>query len=621
MSEIKDDDIKEPPRRRGPGMGPGKFAGGEKADDFGSAIKKLATYASAFIAAFVVAMVLAVAGAILNLVGPGKLSDITNLIGQGLTSEIDVDAVVQIAVLLAILYAIAWFCNFFQSFIMATITQKITRRLRSDISQKIDRLPLSYFDNTSIGNVMSRISNDVDMIGQTLNQSIGTLVSAIAMFFGSLFCMFYTNWIMAISGVLASVLGFAIMMAIVKMSQKYFNAQQQTLGVLNGQIEETYSGHAVVKAYNAQDSVKEKFTKTNNKLYECAWKSQFLSGLMQPLMGFVGNLGYVVVCIVGALLTMQNIISFGVIVAFMIYVRQFTQPLSQFAQAANSLQSAAAAAERVFEILEEEEMEPDADISERKLVPDINEPNNNSQGDVVFSHVKFGYSADKIIIDDFSMHAKPGQKIAIVGPTGAGKTTIVNLLMRFYEIQGGEILIDGVNTKNMTREEVHDNFCMVLQDTWLIAGSVRDNVVYSKENAIDEEVEDACKAVGLHHFIKTLPQGYDTPLTDETSLSAGQKQLVTIARAMIKNSPMLILDEATSNVDTRTEELISKSMDKLMTGRTSFVIAHRLSTIKNADLILVLNEGKIIEQGTHSELLTKNGFYANLYNSQFEDFN
>ena len=600
-----------PPANRKGGFGPGsKMAGGEKAENFGEAIKKLFAYGKAYAPGIVVAMLLAVAGAILNLIGPGKLSEITDLISQGITSTIDVNAVVQIAVGLAILYGVAWVCNFGQGFIMATITQIITRKLRTDISNKIDRLPLRYFDTTSTGNIMSRISNDVDMIGQTLNQSIGTLITAIAMFFGSLFCMFTTNWIMALSGVGASLLGFAIMMVIVKMSQKYFNAQQQVLGKLNGQIEETYSGHTVVKAYNAEETVKREFKETNNKLYECAWKSQFLSGLMQPLMGFVGNLGYVVVCIVGAVLTMNGIISFGVIVAFMIYVRQFTQPLSQFAQAANSLQSAAAASERVFEILEEDEMSKDGSHAETL---------ENVQGSVQFEHVHFGYDEGKTIIEDFSAVAKPGQKIAIVGPTGAGKTTLVNLLMRFYEIQDGSISIEGVNTKDLTRATVHDQFCMVLQDTWLFEGTIKENIVYSKEGVTDEEVVNACKAVGLHHFIQTLPHGYDTVLSDNTSLSQGQKQLVTIARAMIKNAPMLILDEATSSVDTRTEELIQKSMDKLMAGRTSFVIAHRLSTIKNADLILVLNHGEIVEQGTHVELLAKGGAYADLYNSQFEE--
>ena len=600
-----------PPANKRGGFGPGaKMMGGEKADNFGVAIKKLFAYGKAYTPGIVVAMLLAVTGSILNLIGPGKLSEITDLIGQGIISTIDVNAVVQIAVFLAILYCLAWVCNFGQGFIMASITQIITRKLRSDISNKIDRLPLRYFDTTSTGNVMSRISNDVDMIGQTLNQSIGTLITAIAMFFGSLFCMFTTNWIMALSGVGASLLGFAIMMIIVKMSQKYFNSQQQVLGKLNGQIEETYSGHTVVKAYNAEEAVKREFKETNDKLFECAWKSQFLSGLMQPLMGFVGNLGYVVVCIVGAVLTMNGIISFGVIVAFMIYVRQFTQPLSQFAQAANSLQSAAAASERVFEILEEEEMEADDSHAETL---------GNVQGSVSFEHVHFGYDPDKTIIEDFSAKAEPGQKIAIVGPTGAGKTTLVNLLMRFYEIQGGTISIEGKNTKNLTRETVHDQFCMVLQDTWLFEATIKENIVYSKEGVTDEEVVSACKAVGLHHFIQTLPQGYDTVLSDNTSLSQGQKQLVTIARAMIKNAPMLILDEATSSVDTRTEELIQKSMDKLMAGRTSFVIAHRLSTIKNADLILVLNHGEIVEQGNHEELLAQGGAYADLYNSQFDE--
>ncbi len=599
-----------PPANR-KGFGPGaRMAGGEKANNFGVAIKKLFSYGKTYAPGIVAAMLLAVTGAILSLIGPGKLSEITDLIGQGITSSIDVNAVVQVAMFLAILYVIAWVCNFGQGFIMATVTQIITRKLRRDISNKIDRLPLRYFDTTSTGNVMSRISNDVDMIGQTLNQSIGTLITAIALFFGSLFCMFTTNWIMALSGVGASVLGFAIMMVIVKMSQKYFIAQQQVLGKLNGQIEETYSGHTVVKAYNAEGAVKQEFQKTNNKLYECAWKSQFLSGLMQPLMGFVGNLGYVVVCIVGAVLTMSGIISFGVIIAFMIYVRQFTQPLSQFAQVANSLQSAAAASERVFEILEEPEMAAD---------PENCKTLDNVQGNVSFEHVHFGYDPEKTIIEDFCAKAKPGQKIAIVGPTGAGKTTLVNLLMRFYEIQGGTISIEGVNTKDLTRETVHDQFCMVLQDTWLFEGTIKENIVYSKEGVSDEEVVKACKAVGLHHFIKTLPNGYDTMLGDTTSLSQGQRQLVTIARAMIKDAPMLILDEATSSVDTRTEELIQKSMDKLMAGRTSFVIAHRLSTIKNADLILVLNHGEIVEQGNHEELLAQGGAYAELYNSQFDE--
>ena len=482
--------------------------------------------------------------------------------------------------------------------------------MRTDISLKIDKLPLKYFDGTSVGNVMSRISNDVDMIGQTLNQSLGALITAFVMFFGSLFCMFTTNWILALSGVGASILGFSIMLVIIKKSQKYFNQQQQSLGSLNGHIEETYSGHAVVKAYTAEDAVKKEFRRINNELYNCAWKSQFLSGLMQPLMGFVGNLGYVVVCVVGAVLTINGIISFGVIVAFMVYVRQFTQPLSQFAQAANSLQSAAAASERIFEILNEDEME-----TENYKIQCLD----NVAGAVRFEHVRFGYDPEDIIIQDFSADVKPGQKVAIVGPTGAGKTTLINLLMRFYELQGGKIYIDGIETTKLSRPAIHDQFCMVLQDAWIFEGTIRENIVYSKEGVTDEEVINACKAVGLHHFIQTLPKGYDTVLNDSSALSAGQRQLVTIARAMIKNAPMLILDEATSSVDTRTEQLIQQSMDTLMLGRTSFVIAHRLSTIKNADKILVLNHGEIIEQGNHEELLAKGGFYATLYNSQFEE--
>ncbi|WP_079535272.1 ABC transporter ATP-binding protein [Phoenicibacter congonensis] len=604
------EEIKLPKRPRR-NMGPGsKFVGGEKANNFGSAIKSLMLYAKNWLPGIIVASLLAVCGCALNLAGPGKLSEITDLIAQGIASSIDVAAVVKIAIILTIIYSVAWLCNFLQNFVMATVTQRLSKKLRTDISLKIDKLPLKYFDGTSVGNVMSRISNDVDMIGQTLNQSLGALITAFVMFFGSLFCMFTTNWILALSGVGASILGFSIMLVIIKKSQKYFNQQQQSLGSLNGHIEETYSGHAVVKAYTAEDSVKKEFRRINNELYNCAWKSQFLSGLMQPLMGFVGNLGYVVVCVVGAVLTINGIISFGVIVAFMVYVRQFTQPLSQFAQAANSLQSAAAASERIFEILNEDEMETEKDNIQCL---------DNVAGAVRFEHVRFGYDPEDIIIQDFSADVKPGQKVAIVGPTGAGKTTLINLLMRFYELQGGKIYIDGIETTKLSRQAIHDQFCMVLQDAWIFEGTIRENIVYSKEGVTDEEVINACKAVGLHHFIQTLPKGYETVLNDSSALSAGQRQLVTIARAMIKNAPMLILDEATSSVDTRTEQLIQQSMDTLMVGRTSFVIAHRLSTIKNADKILVLNHGEIVEQGNHEELLAKGGFYATLYNSQFEE--
>ena len=603
----------EMPKGNGSGrsFGPGnrKMGGGEKAKDFSGSLKKLFVYCGRYLPAIVFAMVLAVTGSILNLIGPGKVADMTNLMTEGLMTGIDVEAVVEIAVLLAALYGLGWLFSLIQGMVMATVTQKVSKSLRTEISQKMNRLPLKYFDGTSTGNILSRVTNDVDTIGQTLNQSIGTLVTALAMFVGSLIMMFYTNWIMAVSAILAAFSGFGLMMLIISRSQKYFKQQQQELGMLNGHIEETYSGHNVVKAYNGEKAAKKEFHEMNQRLYNSAWKSQFMSGLMQPLMAFVGNLGYVVVCVVGAVLTLNGTISFSVIVAFMLYVRLFTQPLSQLAQAATSLQSAAAASERVFEFLGEEELADESGKSAHLAEVD---------GNVDFEHIRFGYNENKTIIHDFSASVKAGQKIAIVGPTGAGKTTMVNLLMRFYEAQGGEIRIDGTPIQSLTRENVHNLFCMVLQDTWLFEGTIRENIVYSKEGVTDEQMVAACKAVGLHHFIKTLPKGYDTVLNDNASLSAGQRQLVTIARAMIENAPMLILDEATSSVDTRTEILIQNAMDKLMAGRTSFVIAHRLSTIKNADLILVMRDGDIVESGNHSELLAKEGFYAELYNSQFE---
>ena len=601
------------PQRRfdagGGGPGGGQLGSGEKAKDFGTAIRKLTRYCKKYLPFILAAMVFAVVGTVFSLIGPGKVAEITNLITEGLITGIDISAVLNIALLLVLLYGMGWLLNLIQGFMMATITQRVAKRLRADIAGKINRLSLRYFDRTSTGNILSRVTNDVDTIGQTLNQSLGTLVTALAMLVGSLFMMFYTNWIMATSAVAASVVGFALMMLIISHSQKYFSQQQKELGALNGHIEETYSGHNVVKAYNGEKSAKESFNAMNLKLFQCAWKSQFMSGLMQPLMSFVGNLGYVVVCVVGAVLTLNGNISFGVIVAFMLYVRLFTQPLSQLAQAATSLQSAAGASERVFEFLAEGELEDESD----KLVQ-----LESAKGDVEFKNIHFGYDADKSIIHNFSASVKAGQKIAIVGPTGAGKTTIVNLLMRFYEAQSGEIKIDGTPIRLLTRENVHDLFCMVLQDTWLFEGTIKENIAYAKESVTDEQVIAACKAVGLHHFIKTLPKGYDTVLNDNASLSVGQKQLITIARAMVENAPMLILDEATSSVDTRTEILIQDAMDKLMTGRTSFVIAHRLSTIKNADLILVMKEGDIIESGNHIDLLAKGGFYAELYNSQFE---
>ncbi|MTK87461.1 ATP-binding cassette domain-containing protein, partial [Turicibacter sanguinis] len=555
------------------------------------------------------ALIFSIVGTILTLIGPDKLSEVTDLITAGLMTGIDLDAVEDLCLLLVYMYGASFILSYFQGFIMNTVTQKVAKSLRTQISEKINRLPLRYFDSTSYGDILSRVTNDVDSIAQTLNQSVGNLVSAITLFFGSLFMMFITNAWMAITAILSTVIGFILMMFIMSKSQKYFIRQQRDLGLMNGHVEEIYSGHNIVKVYNDEAKAKAKFDEINEDLYESVWRSQFLSGLMMPLMSFIGNFGYVAVCIVGASLAMNEVITFGVIVAFMVYIRLFTQPLSQIAQAMTSLQQTAAASERVFEFLEEPEMQ-----QENGKINDFTV----SKGEVEFKHVHFGYHADRTIINDFSVTTKPGQKVAIVGPTGAGKTTMVNLLMKFYEANSGEILIDGMSINQLTRHNVHDLFGMVLQDTWIFEGTIRENIVYSMKNVSDEEVEKACKAVGIHHFIKTLPKGYETILNDKANLSAGQKQLITIARAMVENAPLLILDEATSSVDTRTEILIQEAMDKLMRGRTSFVIAHRLSTIKNANLILVMNHGDIIESGTHEQLMKQNGFYAELYNSQFE---
>lgn len=591
---------------KAPAMGNGN---GAKVNNFKKAIGQLTAYSKAYVPMIILAMVLALVGSAFNVIGPDKLSDVTNLIQEGIATRVDIDAVQQIMLVLVMLYGLALIFNYVQGFITATIAQRISKKMRAELSQKINRIPLKYFDGTSHGNVLSRVTNDVDTIGQTLNNSLGTLVSALATFVGALVMMLYTNWIMTVTGILATLLGFALMSLIMKHSQKYFVAQQAELGQINGHIEETYTGHNVVKVYNGEPAAKEAFHDINSRLYTNAWKSQFMSGLMMPVMMFIGNFGYVAVCVVGAVLVNQQVITLGTIVAFMVYIRLFTQPLSQLAQAATNLQSAAAASERVFEFLGEEEL---ADERDKTLRLDT------VKGDVEFEHVRFGYNADRMIIKDFSMKAEAGQKIAIVGPIGAGKTTLVNLLMRFYELNGGEIYIDGAPISQLTRDNIHQLFCMVLQDTWLFEGTIRDNIIFSKVNVTDEQVEDASRAVGLHSFIKTLPQGYDTVLDDKATLSAGQKQLITIARAMIEDAPMLILDEATSSVDTRTELLIQQAMDQLTIGKTSFVIAHRLSTIKNADVILVMKDGDIIEMGNHVELLEKGGFYADLYNSQFE---
>lgn len=592
---------------RGPGMG---RRPAEKSKDFKGTWMKIIRYCKRYLAVIVVALICAVAGTILTILGPDKLSDLTKVITEGIATGIDMEGVKSIGLTLVAFYVGSAILSFGQQFIMATVTQNVTKQLRSDISGKINRLPMAYYNKTSTGDVLSRVTNDVDMISQSMNQSIGNLVSAVALFFGSLIMMFKTNVIMTLTAVIATMIGFGLMSLITSHSQKYFSRQQANLGALNGHIEEIYSGHTVVKVYNGEKNAKKVFDELNNNLRDSAFKAQSLSGLMQPLMAFIGNFGYVAVCVMGAVLTMKGYIGFEVIVAFMMYIRLFTQPLAQIAQATQSLQAAAAAGERVFAFLGAEEMSDESDKTEKL---------GKAEGYVDFEHVKFGYEdTDKIIIHDFSAKAKPGQKIAIVGPTGAGKTTLVNLLMRFHEIQSGDIKIDGISTRDMKREEVRSQFCMVLQDTWLFEGTVRENLVYNTENVSEEKIEAACKAVGLDHFIRTLPHGYDTILNDQVSLSQGQKQQLTIARAMIADKPMLILDEATSSVDTRTELQIQKAMDALMQNRTSFVIAHRLSTIKNADLILVLKDGDIIESGNHEELLAKGGFYADLYNSQFD---
>lgn len=596
---------------RGPMAGPPI---GEKSKDFRKSMKQLIKYCEPYLIAMIIAVIFATVSSICSIIGPDYLSKITNEITNGLMTKINLENIKKTAYFLIGLYSASAILGYTQGFIMTTITNKFSKKLRAEISIKINNLPLRYFDKNSYGDILSRVTNDVDTISQTMNNSIGMLVSALALFLGSLVMMFATNWQMALTAVISTIIGFGLMIIILSKSQKYFIEQQNELGNINGHIEEIYSGLNVVKAYNGIRSSNEKFDEINNKLYESAKKSQFLSGLMQPIMGFIGNFGYVAVCIVGALLTMNGIIEFGTIVAFMIYIRLFTNPLSQIAQSMTQLQSTAAASERVFEFLEEEEMKDESDKTKRLDIKNV-------KGNIDFEHIKFSYQNDdgeKEVIKDFSANAKSGQKIAIVGPTGAGKTTMVNLLMKFYEINGGDIKIDGVSTKDLTRENIHELFIMVLQDTWLFSGTIKENIVYNKEHVTDEQIIEACRTVGLDHYIRSLPKGYNTILSDADNMSAGQKQLMTIARGMIKDAPFLILDEATSSVDTRTEELVQKAMDKLTEGRTSFIIAHRLSTIKNADLILVMNDGNIIEQGNHDELIEKNGFYADLYNSQFE---
>ncbi len=643
----------------------------EKSKDFKGSIKRVFLSMDRWKYLIIISLVLAMLSAIFSLISPNKLSDLTDTITLGLKPniseevikdimnnesisyedkqqfnelieyaksnsenidtdkllkdvdslpksiykiikpKIDIAKVKSIALLLAILYITSAIFNYIESILMTIVSNNYARNLRTKIINKINKLPLKYFDSHETGDVLSRITNDIDTISQNMNHSLSTLVVSITLFIGSVLMMFVTNWIMALTAIFASIFGFMFMGIILSKSQKYFTQRQIELGNLNGYIEEIYSGHNVVRAYNGGKQANKEFDELNGKLYECNLKSQFLSGIMQPIMIFIGNFGYVAVCIVGAILVINNIISFGVIVAFMIYVRMFTNPLSQIAQAFTALQSVAASGERVFEFLDEKEMSDESNFT-KSIDKDT------VKGHIEFNHVRFGYDENKTIIKDFSVDVKPGQKIAIVGPTGSGKTTMVNLLMKFYEINDGDILIDGVSIKELTRENIHDLFVMVLQDTWVFGGTIRDNLKFNKENVTDEEIMEACRVVGVDHFIKTLPGGLDYVLEDNESISQGQKQLLTIARGMIENAPFLILDEATSNVDTRTEELVQKAMYKLTKNKTSFIIAHRLSTIKNSDLILVMKDGNIIEQGNHEELLKKNGFYAELYNSQFD---
>ena len=582
----------------------------EKSKDFKGAWRKLLRLCRGYLPAICIALVCAVGGTVLTLLGPEQLKKLTNVITEGILTGIDLNAVSDIGALLVCFYAASMLLSSVQSWTLTTVTQRVARQMRADISAKINRLPMAYFNRTSTGDILSRVTNDVDTIGQSLKNSFGALVSSVVQMLGALVMMLLNDAAMTGTAIGATVLGFGLMFFIMSRSQKYFLRQQRSLGSLNGHIEEIYSGHTVVKAYNGERAAREEFSKRNESLRVNGFKAQCLSGLMPPLMGFIGNLGYVAVCVVGATLVIRGRIEFGVIVAFMMYIRLFTQPLNQIAQAMQSMQSAAAAGERVFEFLEAEELSDEHDVPRRLEHP---------QGRVEFDHVRFGYEdSDRIVIKDFSAVAQPGQKVAIVGPTGAGKTTMVNLLMRFHELKGGEIRIDGVPTSQMSRAEIHDLFCMVLQDTWLFEGTLRENLMYNTTGKTDEDMRRACKAVGLDHFVRTQPKGYDTVLNDRVSLSQGEKQQLTIARAMIADKPMLILDEATSSVDTRTELKIQRAMDELMRTRTSFVIAHRLSTIKDADLILVMRDGDIVESGTHEALLRQGGFYAELYNSQFE---
>lgn len=577
----------------------------------GAAMGRSAAYMKSSVVFVLLALLFAVASAVITIIGPDKVGEIATIMSDGLFGKIDLAAIAKIGVTLALLYCLSAALGFLQQYIMASVTLKMSYRLRGELSEKINRVPQTYFLGTSQGDILSRITNDVSTLQQGLTNSLPTIIAAVTQFLGCLVMMFVTEWRLALISLAVTLIGMAALAVIVKRSQRYFADRQKCLGELNGYVEETYSGHEVIKISRAGEKVKKTFDGLNVNVYNANWKSQFLSGIMQPLMSVIGNVAYVAVCVAGSVLAINGSIDFGVIVSFILYVRLFTSPLTQIAQGLTNLQTASASAHRIFDFLESEEL-PDESGKTAEL--------KEVRGEVEFEHVRFAYpdAPEKTIIKDFSAKVSPGQKVAIVGPTGAGKTTMVNLLMRFFEINDGDIKIDGVSLKDLKRENIHDVFSMVLQDTWLFDGTIRENLVYNMPGITDERLEEVCKACGLDKFVHSLPNGFDTVLSESTSISAGQKQLLTIARAMLQNAPMLILDEATSSVDTRTELMIQRAMDELTKGRTSFVIAHRLSTIRNADLILVMKEGDIIESGTHDELMKKGGFYSELYNSQFE---